>query len=258
MSCNTYSARFGMDRTYSVNMVGQFDERPFYSERLALFTSSGSLPNSFILAPSKIQYQKPEYPNGYNAMIEKGLQLRFCRTHNDTDRCISQDKFPSRMETQAALEKSNYTLVLRGDTLGSDRWFQAIAAGTALIQVSEDERSWNWLPFPCAIPWRDFVLSIPRDKFMDDPINSVKQLISEVSEERLLQLQQLSLYYATDIDWTAHHSRVLENLLQESYFIPCRSFEESVCFMNSRNSLDKALCHENFETKHKPRTLSCN
>ena len=100
MSFNTYSARFGMDRTYSVNMVGQVDERPSYSERLALFTSSGSLPNSFILAPSKIQYQKPEYPNGYNAMVEKGLQLRFCQTHNDTDRCISQDKFPSRMETQ--------------------------------------------------------------------------------------------------------------------------------------------------------------
>ena len=70
---------------------------------------------------------------------------------------------------------------------------------------------------------------------MDDPINSVKQLISEVSEERLLQLQQLSLYYATDIDWTAHHSRVLENLLQESYFIPCRSFEESVCFFQFLN-----------------------
>ena len=81
-------------------MVGQFDERPSYSERLALFTSSGSLPNSFILAPKQIRYQKPEYPNGLNAMIKKGFQLRFCQAHNDTDRCISQDKFPSRVETQ--------------------------------------------------------------------------------------------------------------------------------------------------------------
>ena len=94
------TAPFGLDRTYSVNMVGQFDERPSYIERVALFTSSGSLPNSFIVAPTKTQYQLPKYPNGHDAMIEKGFQLRYCRSHNDTDRCISRDNFPSRIETQ--------------------------------------------------------------------------------------------------------------------------------------------------------------
>ena len=129
---NCTPAPFGMSRTYSVNMVGQFDERAAYLDRVALFTSSGSLPNSFIVAPA----QKEEH----EAMGKKGFQLRYCQSRNDTDRCVSREEFPSRIETQRAMEKSNYTLALRGDSFGSDRWFQAMAAGTALIQ----ERGSGW------------------------------------------------------------------------------------------------------------------
>ena len=96
-------------------------------------------------------------------------------------------------------------------------------------QVIDDERAWDWLPFPSVIPWRDMVLTISRDKFLQNPVESVRELISSVTEKRLLHLQQLSLHHATDIDWTAHKSRVLENMLQESYNIPCRSFEENLC-----------------------------
>ena len=95
-------------------------------------------------------------------------------------------------------------------------------------QVIDDERAWDWLPFPSVIPWRDMVLTISRDKFLQNPVESVRELISSVTEKRLLHLQQLSLHHATDIDWTAHKSRVLENMLQESYNIPCRSFEEQI------------------------------
>ena len=72
------------------------------------------------------------------------------------------------------------------------------------------------------------MLSIPKDKFMEDPTKSVKDLISDITEERLLELQQLSTYYATDIDWAAHNSRVLDNFLRESYHIPCKTFEKSI------------------------------
>ena len=92
---------------------------------------------------------------------------------------------------------------------------------------------------------------------MHDPINSVKELISNVSDKRLLQLQKLSNYHATDVDWAAHNSRVLENLLRESYNIPCKSFEFSVCVMTSTNYLDKARCGEHFKTEHKTTGLKC-
>ena len=65
----------------------------------------------------------------YQALIDKGYNLRFCNTRNDTDRCISPDGYPSRLETQTVMEKSNYTLLLAGDTPGSDRWSQAMVSG---------------------------------------------------------------------------------------------------------------------------------
>ena len=78
--------------------------------------------NKVILGNSDIR-------ENYEALIEKGYNLRFCNTRNDTDRCISPDGYPSRLETQTAMEKSNYTLLLPGDTAGSDRWSQAMVAG---------------------------------------------------------------------------------------------------------------------------------
>ena len=242
---------FGSDRTYSVNFVGQFDDRRAYQDRVALFTSpkTQQIPSPFIIAPT----QEKEH----GSMIEKGFKMRSCQSHQDTDICISQDKFPSRSETQKALEKSNFTLLLRGDSFGGDRWFQAMTAGTALIQVLDGEKTWDWLPFPCVIPWKDIVLSIPRDKFLKDPNKSVIELISSVTEERLLELQQLSIHYSTDIDWTAYNSRVLENILRESYYIRCRSFDEYICTSKTFRWHEKAMCIANSRFEYGIRVLPC-
>ena len=199
----------------------------------------------------------PTQEKDHRAMIANGSLLRFCQSHHDTDRCISQDDFPSRIDTQRALEKSNFTLLLRGDAPGGDRWFQAMAAGTVLIQVLEGEWTWDWLPFPCAIPWREIVLSIPRDSFMQDPVKSVNELISSVSEKRVLELQHLSIHYATDIDWTAYNSRVLENFLRESYHIRCRYFEEHICLSKAIKWQDRALCVANSRFEYGPKILPC-
>lgn len=229
-------APFGSSRIYSVNMVGTFVARQKFSERVALFKSNGTLPNSFIV--TTLDLNKDEII----ALMQKDQRLRFCHHHNDTDRCISQDKYPSRLETQAIMEKSNYTLALRGDTYGSDRWSQAMVAGNALIQVVDGEKAWDWLPFPCSVPWRDIVLTIPKDKYMSCPATSVKELIYSVKDETQHRLQQSSLYYATDIDWTSYNSRVLENFLRESYYVPCRDFERSIGAPSSPELLTQEWC----------------
>ena len=132
-----------------------------------------------------------------------------------------------------------------------------MAAGTALVQVIESERTWDWLPFPCAIPWKEMVLSIPRHKFMQDPMKSVNDLLSSVSEERLLELQHLSLRYAADIDWTAHNSRVLDNFLLESYHIRCRSFEEHSCVSKAVQQHEKAFCIKQSRLDYGSKVLPC-
>ena len=101
------------------------------------------------------------------------------------------------------------------------------------------------------------VLSIPREEFMQDPVKSVNELISSVSEERMLELQQLSIHYATDIDWTAYNSRVLENLLRESYYIRCRSFEEHICTSKVIAWHEKAMCVAQSRFEYGSRVLPC-
>ena len=64
-------APFGSDRIYSVNMVGQFDERVEYKERVALFTSKGQqIPHSFITTAYRKEMK-------YDLMIKKGFHMTF-------------------------------------------------------------------------------------------------------------------------------------------------------------------------------------
>eukprot|EP00929_Paragymnodinium_shiwhaense_P027420 TRINITY_DN16099_c0_g1_i5.p1 TRINITY_DN16099_c0_g1~~TRINITY_DN16099_c0_g1_i5.p1 ORF type:complete len:193 (-),score=21.31 TRINITY_DN16099_c0_g1_i5:222-800(-) len=73
-----------------------------------------------------------------------------CESPRDVDRCAQYMMHTE--EAMDAYEQSNYdqyTLLLRGDTFSGDRWFQAMAAGTALLAVVEDgDRELEWLPFP--------------------------------------------------------------------------------------------------------------
>lgn len=208
-------APLGSHRIFSINMVGQVDERRAYSDRLALFQSNGSIPASYIVATKEDS-------------VAVHQSLRMCNaTTRDTDRCLMQKL--GRFETQHAQELSNYTLCLRGDTLGSDRWINAMTAGTALIQVADNvDEAISWLPFPNVIPWKDLVITIPRKKYLEDPAKALLDVIENTPESRLLELQQLSLYYAADVDWTAHNSRVTENLVHEALDVPCKAFDTKV------------------------------
>jgi len=123
------------------------------------------------------------------------------------------------------MELSNYTLCLRGDTLGSDRWINAMAAGTALIAVIDNFNELDWLPSPHAVPWRDLVITIPRQKFHEDPAAAIRHVIETTSDARLHELQRVSRHYAADLDWSAYHSRTLENMLVEASTIPCSFFD---------------------------------
>jgi hypothetical protein len=206
--------RTGAERIYSVHMVGQVDGRAAYSDRLALFNSTGPIPSPYIVAterPSLLVHQR----------------LRHCDASNDFDRCLVPDS--GRSETQYTQELSNYTLCLRGDTLGSDRWINAMVAGTAIIQVAEGgdaEKALAWLPFQSVIPWKDLVITIPTKSFRKDPAAAIRHVLATTSEERLLELQRLSLHYATDLDWSAYHSRMLENLIRGAVSVPCAKFDQ--------------------------------
>lgn len=199
---------FGSKRIYSVHMVGQLDQRPAYADRVALLQSTGPIPSPYIITKRKSGNK-----------IHK--TLRDCNHTGDSDRCLVPNS--SRSTTQMAHELSNYTMCLRGDTLGSDRWIQGMSVGTALIQVTDNKkRALSWLPFPDVVPWQDIVITIDRATYLKDPAKSVRHVMETTTEERLLELQHLSLYYYADVDWSAHHSRMLENMIREAVTVSCR------------------------------------
>jgi len=134
---------------------------------------------------------------------------------------VAKPQILDRRITSQVLENSNFTLCLRGDTLGSDRWINAMVAGTALIAVADSSAELDWLPFPKVVPWHDIVLVIPRREFRKNPARALRKVIQETSSHRLQQLQELSRHYAADLDWSAPHSRMLKNMLREAIDIPC-------------------------------------
>lgn len=191
------------ERIFSVHTVVRIDRRKAYSDRVALFRATGKLEQVFMIAASKVKIDG----------------ARECRSSSDHDRCVQRDRI-SRASVQHAAERSNFTLCFRGDTLGSDRWINAMTAGTALIYVVDSAKDLEWLPFPSKIPWGDFVITILRDAFLRDPIGAIKAA-TNISSVRLEELQRISRHYAVDLDWTAHNSRTLVNFLDESLHVPC-------------------------------------
>ena len=197
-------------RIYSVHMVGQFDRRSAYKDRLKLFLSKGSIPNAYIAAE--------EHNANHNASIGG---LRRCMNDEDRNRCVVQDGRLGRIQSTRTQEQSNYTLALRGDSLGSDRWINAMAAGTALMTVVSHPSDLNWLPFQTVIPWHSLVITIQRATYERDPAEAIRAAMARTSPQRLQHLQNLSRYYVADLDWEAYHSRALTNMLREALATPC-------------------------------------
>jgi hypothetical protein len=237
------------ERIYSIHMVGGFDSRWAYRDRLLLFQSGGgsTLPaNPYIIAKENKQHLNSLW------WWQRRRPIRFCNTtiaqniddnHSphpttnnnyceipggDYDRCIVDAKLscPDRGVTQRAAEWSNFTLLLRGDTLGGDRLINAMAAGTALIFVVEDDRDLEWMPFPQVVPWNDLILKIYRRDFVQDPARCLRRTVEGTSPRRLQELQDLSRAYVAALDWTATGSRTLENMIYEAATISCKKHED--------------------------------
>lgn len=215
-------SRLAVERQYSVHMVGQVDLK--YSDRLAIMRSTGSLPGAFVAC---------RYRHGAR------LGLRNCSGPTDRDRCIVPEGVPE-YESLEAMLRSNYTLVLRGDTLGSNRWIDAMAAGTALISVCDSISDLHWLPFASMVPWSDFVIRIPRKLYLEDPVAAIRRVIDEVPPALLQRLQDLSRFYVRAVDWMAYSPTVLEHMMIESASVKCPGLPSTQSYsIDAHNSIPK-------------------
>ena len=138
-----------------------------------------------------------EIPNSYIITPSAANDIKRCKP-NEFDRCVHV-----QIPRSAALDvmmDSNFSLALRGDDEGGDRFQNALAAKAILVAVIENfQRDVEWLPFPDLIPWKDIVITFQRSQFQETPAQLVNSL-SQIPEQELIKRRQLMDKYAPAVD----------------------------------------------------------
>ena len=117
---------------------------------------------------------------------------------------------------------SNFSLALRGDDEGSDRFQNAMIANTMLVAVIEKfDRDVGWLPFPDFIPWKDIVITVPRKQFQADPVGEINKLRlipqADIDRRRALMKKYtpaIDVEYAGGVVYASH-------ILKQAMITPC-------------------------------------
>tara|TARA_R110002050_G_scaffold171464_3_gene303487 strand:- start:428 stop:712 length:285 start_codon:yes stop_codon:yes gene_type:complete len=87
-------------------------------------------------------------------------------------------------------ERTVFELCLPGGTPGSDRWINAIAAGSIPVAIDDGHSLLEWFPFKRQIPWNKIVVFLDAGKFMADPVKTINAL-SEMDPEDVRRRQIL-------------------------------------------------------------------
>ena len=112
-----------------------------------------------------------------------------------------------KVQAASAMASHEFCFVPRGDTPGSSRLFDAVAAGCIPVIVSDNIE----LPFRHAIPYKDFTFIIPEDDFIADPEGSLSRIVelTETDPGALHAMRNVMLRYAPELSYKAPGSRVL-------------------------------------------------
>jgi hypothetical protein len=192
--------------SYFVEFIGRAWSGRHYEDRIALMTSQAPFQGSvFVIAP----------PHDSNKQKKRCV--------HDHDRCVASVEYTF---SQKIREKSNFSLVLRGDTPGSDRWQNSMAAGAIPVGVGANRQEiLGWLPFQSMIPWDDIVISIPRSEFIASAVGSTNKLLS-IPEKEIQRKRALMRLYHADYDWAAYQTRMPDNFIREAFVTKCSFYNK--------------------------------
>jgi hypothetical protein len=186
-----------------IEFIGRAWANRLYDDRIALMTATGDFNwPVFITSPQH----------------DTNKQKRRCE-NNEHDRCVANIEY---IQGQKIREHSNFSLGLRGDTPGSDRWQNAMAAGAIPVGVGANRQEiFGWLPFQSIVPWEDMAVSIPRKDFTADPVSTLNRVLGSVSDSELRKKRDLLQFHHPDYDWAAYNTRMADNFLREAATVEC-------------------------------------
>lgn len=195
-----------------ITFVGQLDSRLHYGDRVALMKSNGSFHHPVLItAPPHV--------------IRKEL-FNFQEVHipscegNTHDRCRHRFKW---REILRFYENSTFSLNLRGDSAGSDRWMNSLIALCIPVAVGDRREVLDWLPFAHAIAWEEIIVRIERNTFRSDPVKALSDHLEKFTEEDVRRLRKQIFSLLPHIDWGIPGSMMATNFLISAKAVKCGS-----------------------------------
>lgn len=195
-----------------ITFVGQLDGRSNYGDRVALMKSNGSFHHPvFIIAPHHV------IRNG--SFNFKEVHIPNCKG-NAHDRCRHRFKW---RETLSVYETSAFSLNLRGDSAGSDRWMNSLMALCIPVAVGDRREVLDWLPFAHAIAWEEIIVRIERNTFRNDPVKALSDHLEGFTEKDILRFRKQIFSYLPHFDWGIPGSMMATNFLISAKAVKCGS-----------------------------------
>jgi len=172
--------------------------RPGYYLRWALFRDRRRVPPSTVL----ISADGPGWVNdsAYESLPACGAL--------DRPVCVQcEGKFEPSI-----LLGSQFSLVLRGDSPTTQKFYDSVQYGAIPVIVS-DLIFQVGLPFQCLVPYQLFTVEIPEAEWLVDAAAALTRVDARVSTGQRARMRRLMHHFRRDLLWSVNGSRVAENLL---------------------------------------------
>eukprot|EP01057_Protomagalhaensia_wolfi_P002041 Protomagalhaensia_wolfi_Nauph_80__2040@NODE_229_length_3117_cov_135_628005_g170_i0_p1_GENE_NODE_229_length_3117_cov_135_628005_g170_i0NODE_229_length_3117_cov_135_628005_g170_i0_p1_ORF_typecomplete_len563_score96_14Exostosin/PF03016_15/1_1e18UcrQ/PF02939_16/31UcrQ/PF02939_16/25_NODE_229_length_3117_cov_135_628005_g170_i02921980 len=115
--------------------------------------------------------------------------------------CVVQQKltpFDLSQVRQRLFAKAKFALITRGATPHPDSIYDALAAGTLIINTIDKSLDMA-LPFQCQVPWEDFTIRLSTAAFEADPPKAIKEALESFSPDEFGRKLKLQKYYRRDL-----------------------------------------------------------
>lgn len=106
-------------------------------------------------------------------------------------------------------------LSLPGDSINTDRIYNAFDYNCIPAALDLEQASLlNSLPFKAVVPWKHVILWLNSTLWMQDPMASIRDVISGLNDEQAAERLAIVERYRPDVTWTRSDSRASRNVLQ--------------------------------------------
>ena len=167
----------------------------------------------------KIFKQFPKIENKKTRLIDVGevLKLQECSFNLSLSDSKEQFERCHMKRTNMFFEwstNSKFSLMTRGHDFQSERLFSSMSSATINL-IFSDFLFETGVPFQCFVPWKEFVFQIDSNRFFEDPLSSLSEVIS-LDDKKLSEIQKKIIEYRRDVLWDHPESRVAENILKDT------------------------------------------